>query len=291
MKRLFVLVACAVVLGGCASKKPVRTVYAPVKAAPAPDMVDAYGVPIERIAFRAGVSSVTVENMAKAEGCVGGQGAGLTSAPGPVETYRMICSSRRVFLARCEFRQCRSVAPAYAPPRSYAPAPVPQATAVVAAVPAGSAVTVPADSRVVVATVAAPRADSAPITEQSTVKHALTDHEVPNLVIRWNCGDCVVNDKVSPMITGAYVSAAVAKGYAISNSETAVMTITKYHQRPPAMRVMFGIFAGHDLLKTETSFGGATVVVNDSSANIMQGMNALAESVGRGTFKKLFLPK
>jgi hypothetical protein len=81
----------------------------PVAKAGQPQLVDANGAPIERVPFRAGVSTVTVENMAKQIGCVGGQGAGLVTPPGPVEVYRMICESRRVFTARCEFRQCRAI--------------------------------------------------------------------------------------------------------------------------------------------------------------------------------------
>ncbi|HEU4777150.1 MAG TPA: hypothetical protein VFS95_10015 [Telluria sp.] len=113
MKRLFVLMACAALLGGCAKTKrapmpawkPVAAV-APATAAPT---VDANGQPIEYIPFRAGVSSVTVENMAKKEGCTGGQGAGLTSPAGPVETYRMVCDNKRVYTARCEMRQCKAM--------------------------------------------------------------------------------------------------------------------------------------------------------------------------------------
>ncbi len=63
----------------------------------------------ERLPFRAGVSTVTVEKMAQAQGCVGGQGAGLTTPQGPVEVYRMVCESGQVFMARCELRQCRTV--------------------------------------------------------------------------------------------------------------------------------------------------------------------------------------
>ncbi len=47
--------------------------------------------------------------MAQAQGCVGGQGAGLTTPQGPVEVYRMMCESGQVYMARCELRQCRVV--------------------------------------------------------------------------------------------------------------------------------------------------------------------------------------
>ncbi|KQW96906.1 hypothetical protein ASC94_08820 [Massilia sp. Root418] len=67
------------------------------------------GVEIEKVAFRAGVSSATVERMARNAGCDGngGPGAGLMSEPGPVEVYRMMCSNGKAYLARCELRQCK----------------------------------------------------------------------------------------------------------------------------------------------------------------------------------------
>ncbi len=67
------------------------------------------GVEIERVEFKPGVSSFTVEKMASQAGCTGGPGAGLVTDPGPVEMYRMACGDGRVFLARCELRQCRAV--------------------------------------------------------------------------------------------------------------------------------------------------------------------------------------
>jgi hypothetical protein len=108
MKRLLVLVA--LVLGGCSAVKG-RNEPAPVavRAAPAApgQLAGADGVAIERIAFRAGVSSATVEKLAKQNACTGGLGAGLVTDPGPVEVYRMQCEDGKVFMARCELRQCR----------------------------------------------------------------------------------------------------------------------------------------------------------------------------------------
>lgn len=70
-------------------------------------MVD--GVPVQKVAFRPGVSSATVERLAFAQECRGGQGAGLVTEPGPVEIYRMACSNGKVFMARCELRQCAAM--------------------------------------------------------------------------------------------------------------------------------------------------------------------------------------
>lgn len=105
MKRLLVL-AC-VVLGGCSAFHGKADADAPVATAkPAAPQLVAEGVLIERIPFRAGVSSVTVEKMARHEQCTGGEGAGLVTEPGPVEVYRMQCENGKVFMARCELRQC-----------------------------------------------------------------------------------------------------------------------------------------------------------------------------------------
>ena len=119
MKRLLlkvvcVAVTCGTVLGGCAAYRSLHVVKqptpvaAPVKATE-PELVDASGATITRMPFRPGVSSVTVENMAKQKGCTGGVGAGLMTPPGPVEVYRMICDNRSVYTARCELRQCKAM--------------------------------------------------------------------------------------------------------------------------------------------------------------------------------------
>ncbi|MGZ3182445.1 MAG: hypothetical protein ACXU8N_08395 [Telluria sp.] len=114
MKRIAVLCSIPLLLGGCAmfhrapppAPAPVKKTATALGADGRPlVMVD--GVPVERVEFRSGVSSATVEKMARElEGCVGGLGAGLVSEPGPVEVYRMACDNGQVFLARCELRQC-----------------------------------------------------------------------------------------------------------------------------------------------------------------------------------------
>ena len=100
MNRLAFVGVAVALLGGCAMlHKRMPAPAAPVAAAPAPA--------VETIPFRTGVSSATVEKMAKQQGCAGGQGAALITQPGPVEVYRMRCEDGRVFMARCELRQCR----------------------------------------------------------------------------------------------------------------------------------------------------------------------------------------
>jgi hypothetical protein len=103
MKRLLALASLAA-LGGCA------LFNAPMPAAPAqgaPQAVAAKGVPIERVPYRIGVSSVTVEQLARQHACIGQ--AGLLTEPGPVEVYRLHCADGKVFMARCELRQCRKM--------------------------------------------------------------------------------------------------------------------------------------------------------------------------------------
>ena len=106
MKRLVLLLA-ACMLGACSMLK---TPMAPMPSmAPMPVAPMAPPQPIERIPFRPGVSSVTVEKLGKLQACSSDEGAGLLTEPGPVEVYRMVCSSGKVFMARCELRQCRAM--------------------------------------------------------------------------------------------------------------------------------------------------------------------------------------
>ena len=109
MKALLALVVASL-LGGCAMFKstmpPASRAAAPAQAPP--QLVDANGAPIERVPYRVGVSTVTVEQLARQHACTG-QGAGLITEPGPVEVYRLQCSDGKVFMARCELRQCRKM--------------------------------------------------------------------------------------------------------------------------------------------------------------------------------------
>ena len=98
------LLCVPALLAGCA------VFHRPSPPAPSPapvPAVAAQGAPIETIPFQTGVSSATVERMARERGCTGGPGAGLITAAGPVEVYRMQCGDGKVFMARCELRQCR----------------------------------------------------------------------------------------------------------------------------------------------------------------------------------------
>lgn len=108
MKPWILALLGSVLLGGCTLVKREPVVAAPVlKRGEPAQLVDANGVPIERVPFRAGISSATVEKMARGDGCVGGQGAGLVTEPGPVEVYRIMCDNGQVYRARCELRQCK----------------------------------------------------------------------------------------------------------------------------------------------------------------------------------------
>lgn len=70
-------------------------------------------VPIETIPFAIGVSSTTVERLAKQQSCESRLGAGVLFSDGPRERYRISCEDGRALLALCELRQCRIVSTIY----------------------------------------------------------------------------------------------------------------------------------------------------------------------------------
>lgn len=86
------------------SKKP-RNGDAPADNVTVQD--ESGSVVVQKVAFRPGVSSATVERLAKRYGCDGRTGAGLITERGPVEVYRMQCENGKNFIAQCELRQCR----------------------------------------------------------------------------------------------------------------------------------------------------------------------------------------
>lgn len=64
---------------------------------------------VQKIEFRTGVSSVTVERLALQSQCTSKQGAGQITPKAPVEVYRVNCDDGRVFMAKCELRQCQNM--------------------------------------------------------------------------------------------------------------------------------------------------------------------------------------
>lgn len=92
-----------------APKAPVliETVNAPAPAAQNTTL--SLPTTFQTIEFRSGVSSTSVEKIAQESGCKGGKGAALITEQGPVEVYRMQCNNGKVFLAKCELRQCNAM--------------------------------------------------------------------------------------------------------------------------------------------------------------------------------------
>ena len=66
---------------------------------------------IEKIPFELGVSSNTIERMAKQNSCQSQKGAGIIFKKGPIEVYRVSCEDGRELMARCELRQCNFFTP------------------------------------------------------------------------------------------------------------------------------------------------------------------------------------
>lgn len=114
-----------------------------------------------------------------------------------------------------------------------------------------------------------------------------TGKVVPKLTLKWDCGDCEHNEKVLPLIDEEYAKEAQAKGYAVSATESAELSIVEYRQRKPGMRVVFGLFAGKDILKTRIQFRGKEYVAEDYSANMLFGMNSLCKAVGQKAVEQL----
>jgi hypothetical protein len=106
MKRLF-MAALALFVGGCSAFHGRMPAQAPALRVEPMYRAEADKLEIQKIPFHTGVSSATVEKMARGQACTGGQGASLITEPGPVEVYRMQCADGKVFMARCELRQCR----------------------------------------------------------------------------------------------------------------------------------------------------------------------------------------
>lgn len=110
---------------------------------------------------------------------------------------------------------------------------------------------------------------------------------LPKLHIVWDCGECEHNDKVPPLIEEAYAAEAQKHSAQVSDESSAEVAIVDIRQRPPGVRVMFGIMAGRDRLKLRIRYQGHEYEANETSSNIIQGLNSLSASVGRQAYQQL----
>lgn len=129
---------------------------------------------------------------------------------------------------------------------------------------------------------------AAPVVQETASPAAqAASGQLPQLLIKWDCGNCEVNDKVIPLLQQRYTEAVAQAGKQISSSDTAEVSITDYRQRNPAARVMLGFMAGKDRLGVAIKYKGKQFLASDYSANAMQGMNALCDLVAKLSFEKL----
>jgi hypothetical protein len=143
------------------------------------------------------------------------------------------------------------------------------------------------DNATVDATVTQPELQTQDAPSTSQVKPSIRP-QVPKLAIRWDCKEaCTMNEKVAPLIEQSYADAAMKQGYGISESETAEMVITDYHQRPPGARVMLGFLAGRDRLGVRIVYHAQERKAEDYYANSWLGMNSLCESVAQKSYSEI----
>lgn len=131
-------------------------------------------------------------------------------------------------------------------------------------------------------------AEDTPAPAMEPAVAAPTDpRHVPKLNIRWDCGECERNDKVPPLIEQAYAEEAAENQARVSDSDVAEVAIVDIRQRPPGVRVMFGVMAGRDRLGLRVKYRDRVFEVSDTSANIVMGLNHLSASVGKSVFEEL----
>ena len=110
---------------------------------------------------------------------------------------------------------------------------------------------------------------------------------MPQLVVKWACDTCEVNEKVIPLLDKSYSNEVTKNGQVIANDEIAEAVIVEFRQRNPANRSLFGVFAGKDILALKIKYKGKELLARDYHANAWQGMNALCESVAQISYQKI----
>jgi len=136
--------------------------------------------------------------------------------------------------------------------------------------------------------------ESAPVKSSSEISTPAVEspksdlsNTVPKLNITWECTDCTKNEKIIPLIEKNYSEEAMKNGKTVSETDIADIAITDFRQRPPGVRVMFGIMAGKDRLALRIRYKGAEFKVDDYSANAITGMNLICSSLAKKIYTEL----
>lgn len=110
---------------------------------------------------------------------------------------------------------------------------------------------------------------------------------VPGLAIAWDCGDCGQNALIVPLIKQDYANAAAARSLKVSTEKYVTARIVDFRQRPPGVRVMFGVMSGKDRLRLEIKHGDQVITVGDTAATAIHGQNSLCENVAKEALEKM----
>jgi len=102
MIRFVCIAAITALISGC-STSPVAS-YSPLANGPIANGASSSNS--EKAPINLGTSSITLEKLARHQGCEPVLGAALISQNGPTETYEIKCTSGQILGAHCEYRQC-----------------------------------------------------------------------------------------------------------------------------------------------------------------------------------------
>jgi hypothetical protein len=135
---------------------------------------------------------------------------------------------------------------------------------------------------------AAPEVAPAAVESAPAEQPAVTPpNTVPKLNITWDCGGCEINEKVPPLVDEAFRAEAHKRGFSISETESVNARIFQFRQRPPGLRIAFGMMSGKDRLGLRIDFKGQVIEVANYWANAWQGQNSLTEIIGKEIFAKI----
>ena len=90
------------------NKSKVSNTEQPVATTSAPQSNEEKVI-IQKIQNNPGISSATVERLAKQNQCTPKEIVNLLTPKGPIEIYRTSCEEGKIFMARCEMRQCKAM--------------------------------------------------------------------------------------------------------------------------------------------------------------------------------------
>jgi hypothetical protein len=109
---------------------------------------------------------------------------------------------------------------------------------------------------------------------------------IPMLNMKFDCGDCKVDNKIKALVEGSYLDQLELEKAKADDVNLVTYTVTKYRKRGGA-RFFLGALAGADIITGTVECHGVKKEISDTAISAVNGIEAVARNVGKEAYQAM----